>query len=122
MWVSHTKRFFQKKLEIVNEEISKDWGPWLRAQPRKAMGSSRSKWLRDEGDGDWGRQGRMGSNRTEKQGNQAPDFTQSNKSRSVSWDSTTVFANISRILNYGNTVERNEGNTNSIGVNELDSE
>ncbi|KAL8145567.1 hypothetical protein AgCh_003647 [Apium graveolens] len=34
--------------------VSKDWGSWLRAPPRKGAGGSKSKCLRDEGDDDWG--------------------------------------------------------------------
>lgn len=31
--LSHTERFCHKKLEAGTEEVSKDWGPWFRAQP-----------------------------------------------------------------------------------------
>ncbi|KAL8106742.1 hypothetical protein AgCh_023488 [Apium graveolens] len=48
-------RFCQKRLEAGSDEVSKEWGQWLRAQPRSAAGGTRSRWLRDDGDGDWGR-------------------------------------------------------------------
>lgn len=53
--LSHTERFCRKKLEGSEGEISKEWGQWLRAPPRKMTGGNRSKWLREEGDGEWGR-------------------------------------------------------------------
>ncbi|KAL1824155.1 hypothetical protein ACET3Z_010933 [Daucus carota] len=32
---------------------SKEWGSWLRASPRRNAGGNRSKWLLEDGDGDW---------------------------------------------------------------------
>lgn len=52
--MSHTERFCKKKLESNSGEVSKEWGSWLRAPPRKAVGASKSKWLQEEGDGEWG--------------------------------------------------------------------
>ncbi|XP_074334031.1 uncharacterized protein LOC141671643 [Apium graveolens] len=54
--LSHTEQFGRKKLEVNTGEIIKDWGHWLRAPPRRAVGRNTSKWLREEGDGDWRRQ------------------------------------------------------------------
>lgn len=31
----------------------KEWGAWLRAPPRRLAGQTKSKWLRDDGDGGW---------------------------------------------------------------------
>ncbi|KAK1360611.1 hypothetical protein POM88_045085 [Heracleum sosnowskyi] len=33
--------------------INNEWGAWLRAPPRRSFGGGRSKWLREDGDGDW---------------------------------------------------------------------
>lgn len=33
--LSHTERFCKKKLESCTTAVSKDWGSWLRAPPRK---------------------------------------------------------------------------------------
>lgn len=51
--ISHTERFCKKKLESTGGEVARDWGSWLRAPPRRAAGGIKSKWLRDEHDGDW---------------------------------------------------------------------
>lgn len=51
--ISHTKRFCKKKLEVGKEDVSKEWGQWLRAPPRRAVGGGRSKWLRENGDDGW---------------------------------------------------------------------
>lgn len=48
--LSHTERFCQKKFQ-QSSEMEKEWGGWLRAQPRRVAG--KSKWLREDGDGDW---------------------------------------------------------------------
>ncbi|KAL8105683.1 hypothetical protein AgCh_029471 [Apium graveolens] len=40
---------------MVVDAIKRDWGSWLRAPPRRAAGGSRSKWLREDGDENWGR-------------------------------------------------------------------
>lgn len=53
--LSHTERFCQKKLEAGSGEVNKEWGRWLRAQPRRAASGSRRKWLRDDEGRDWER-------------------------------------------------------------------
>lgn len=53
--ISHTERFWQRKFQ-QSSEGEKEWGGWLRAPPRRVIG--KSKWLREEGDDDWG--GRYG--------------------------------------------------------------
>lgn len=47
----HTERFCQKKFQHSGE-MEKEWGGLLRAQPHMVAG--KSKWLREEGDNDWG--------------------------------------------------------------------
>lgn len=53
--VTHTERFCRAKQDESGTEITRDWGGWLRAPPRRAAGQEKSKWLRDERDADWGR-------------------------------------------------------------------
>lgn len=48
--VSHTDRFCRNSMEKEGEVIVKEWGSWLKAQPRRVAGQSQSKWLREEGD------------------------------------------------------------------------
>ncbi|XP_074346159.1 uncharacterized protein LOC141684922 [Apium graveolens] len=52
--LTHTERFCNKKLETADGGITREWGKWVRAPPRRMTGNSISKWLRAEGDGDWG--------------------------------------------------------------------
>lgn len=52
--LSHTKCFYKKKLEAGGEMINKDWGHWLRAQSRRAVGAARASGM-EEGNGDWGK-------------------------------------------------------------------
>ncbi|KAL1805105.1 hypothetical protein ACET3Z_027342 [Daucus carota] len=50
------------------EEQTKEWGSWLRAQPRRNSGPVKSKWLREDGDSDWEeRQGRVQVNAKSKE-------------------------------------------------------
>lgn len=51
--LTHTERYCRKFLSNANSEPSKDWGSWLRAQPRRAGGIARSRWLREEDDQGW---------------------------------------------------------------------
>lgn len=51
--LTHTERFCQKKFEGDGSLVSKEWGAWLRAPPRRNGGGGRSKWLREEGGSDW---------------------------------------------------------------------
>lgn len=50
--VSHTDRFCRVNL-TGDEAKGKDWGSWLRAPPRRAVGQTQSKWLRSENDDTW---------------------------------------------------------------------
>lgn len=55
----HTERYCAKFLNSDKDEVNKEWGSWLRAQPRRALGPIRNKYLRDDGDIGWEeRQGR----------------------------------------------------------------
>ncbi|XP_074327248.1 uncharacterized protein LOC141696272 [Apium graveolens] len=51
--VSHTDRFCRNAMEKGVEVVTKEWGSWLRAPPRRVAGQVQSKWLRDEGDDTW---------------------------------------------------------------------
>lgn len=52
--LSHTERYCRKFLDNRGEDMVKEWGAWLRAPPRRMDGNNnKSKWLREEGDGDW---------------------------------------------------------------------
>lgn len=53
--VSHTDRFCRKYYESRVEHTIKEWGAWLRAPARRNVGQPKSKWFRDDGDGEWGR-------------------------------------------------------------------
>lgn len=50
----HTERFYKKKLDADGSSITREWEGWLRAPSRRCAGGGKSKWLRDEYDGDWG--------------------------------------------------------------------
>lgn len=69
--LTHTERFCKRKLENEGEVMNKDWGHWLRAQPRRVGSSSKSKWLRDEGDGGWNRDSDKSNRFQENQENQS---------------------------------------------------
>lgn len=51
--LTHTERFCKKKFAGEGSVVSREWGAWLRAQSRRSGGGNRSKWLREEGGGDW---------------------------------------------------------------------
>lgn len=51
--VSHTYRFCRSSTGGDEEGLAKDWGSWLRAPPRKVVGQTQSKWLRNENDDTW---------------------------------------------------------------------
>lgn len=53
--LTHTERFCKKKIGGEVEGNNREWGPWLRAPPRRQAGQERSKWLREEGDVNWGK-------------------------------------------------------------------
>ena len=72
--LSYTERFCRTKLETTDGEIVKEWGHWLRAPPRRVAGGSKSKWLREEGAGDWGPRKGMDNHSAENQGIQKPEF------------------------------------------------
>lgn len=59
--LSHTERFCKKRIEGGGDSVTRDWGSWLRAPPRRGAAQGRSKWLREEGDDRWG--GNFGSDR-----------------------------------------------------------
>lgn len=52
--VTHTERFCSKRPGSVQGDSIREWGSWLRAPLRRTTGQERSRWLRDERDGDWG--------------------------------------------------------------------
>lgn len=52
--VTHTERFCSKRSSLGQAELVREWGDWLRAPSRRLAGQEMSKWLRDEGDVDWG--------------------------------------------------------------------
>ncbi|XP_074336796.1 uncharacterized protein LOC141673970 [Apium graveolens] len=51
--LTHTERYCRKFLSNVSEGITKEWGSWLRAPPRRAGIPAKSRWLREEDDKDW---------------------------------------------------------------------
>lgn len=51
--LSHTERFCKKKFESESTMIQKEWGSWLRAPPCRGNAGGRSRWLREENDGEW---------------------------------------------------------------------
>ncbi|XP_063942974.1 uncharacterized protein LOC135150542 [Daucus carota subsp. sativus] len=74
--LTHTERFCSKRSTAESESVNKEWGSWLRAPPRRAGGSSRSKWLREEDDGDWGNKIDGGTNNEKFSGFQKSDLVQ----------------------------------------------
>lgn len=50
--MSHTERYCGKFLNRDKDEVNKEWGSWLRAQPRRNSGPAKSKWLSEDGDTD----------------------------------------------------------------------
>lgn len=54
--VSHTERFCMKSQVTNAGEHVREWGGWLHALQQRVEGQEKSKWLRDEGDEDWGQQ------------------------------------------------------------------
>ncbi|KAL8126745.1 hypothetical protein AgCh_013868 [Apium graveolens] len=116
------KKICKKKLEVGNEEVSKEWGYWLRAQPRKLAGGVTSKWLRGDGDGAWGRQGEMDSSTAGNTGFQKSDPMRAGSSRD-NRERSTVPSDITGISNFGNNkVVHKGGNLNINGPEYLDLE
>lgn len=75
--VSHTDRYCGKLLENTEEVGENEWGVWLKAPPRRVAGVVKIKWLRDEGDVNWGERNerhnnipKSGVNQMRKFGNQ----------------------------------------------------
>lgn len=52
--VTHTERFCRVKMNTQSGEVSREWGGWLRAPPRRTAMNEKSKWLRNERDEVWG--------------------------------------------------------------------
>lgn len=121
--LSYTERFCQRKLEADTEEVNREWGPWLRSQPRRVVGGSRSKWLREDGDGDWGRQVGTGSSKAGSQGVQNPNFVHYGMSSRGARDQTTIFADNQGKFNLRDINQSHkEGNSNVVGLDGLDLE
>lgn len=76
--LSHTERFCKKKLEGDGVTVTREWGGWLRAPPKRGAGGSKSKWLREEGDGGWSSTGGKESNNHQNSWKVNPEFQQSN--------------------------------------------
>lgn len=75
--MSHTERYCSKFLNREKDDVDKEWGSWLRAQPKKLASQAKSKFLREDGDTAWEeRQGRvngsmnLGDNRCVNSGSQ----------------------------------------------------
>lgn len=51
--LTHTERFCRKNLESKEEYVTRDWGSWLWAPPRRMGMQGKSKWLREEDDHEW---------------------------------------------------------------------
>lgn len=83
--MTHTERYCRKFLNRGSVELDKEWGSWLRAQPRRSAGPGKSKWLREDGDTDWEeRQGRVKVNAKSKEvncGNAGNQLAKERKSR-----------------------------------------
>lgn len=93
--LSHTERFCKKKLENNSGEVSKDWGSWLRAPPRRVGGASKSKWLREEGDGEWGQKYGMDNYQQQSREVPIPNIPQTGTQSGKQKDIVIGFANIS---------------------------
>lgn len=67
--ISHTERYCRQFLNRDKEDINREWGSWLRAQPRRNSGTVKSKWLREDDDANWeDKQGRVKVNPGSKEG------------------------------------------------------
>lgn len=90
--LSHTERFCTKKLDAGSMTTIKEWGIWLRAPPRRTAGGGRSKWLREEGDEDWG--GRKGKDNYNQQHSeiQIPDIARTGSQRQDKRDNSVNVA------------------------------
>lgn len=117
--LSHTERFCRKKLEGSEGEISKEWGQWLRAPPRKMAGSNRSKWLREEGDGEWRRKEGKDNYEAENQGFQNTGLARPTTNLHIRGDN----ADKSGYVNADGNNLRSEAGKSKVDINNgLDSE
>ncbi|KAL1829331.1 hypothetical protein ACET3Z_007743 [Daucus carota] len=104
-----------------NEELTFDEG--VEEEPRRAAGGVKSRWLREDSDGEWGRQAKTVFSNTDNQGIQNPDSSRVDRPTRVNREDTTVFTDISgnsksRVIN----LEHKEGNSNVAGFDGPDSD
>lgn len=59
--VTHTERFYSKRLHSNSSDLLKEWRNGLKAPPRRVAGQERSMWLRKDCDVDWGNNFGIGS-------------------------------------------------------------
>lgn len=86
--------FCRKKLESESSIVTREWGSWLRATSRRRAVQVRSKWLRDEGNDDWGDKSRTANS----EGFQTPNFQQSGSSKNMEGIKTISKASMGEIL------------------------
>lgn len=121
--LSHTERFCKKKFESRSEAVIKEWGHWLRAPPRRAVEGGRSKWLREEDDGDWGRKEGKGNHGVENQGFQTTKVShQTEEVRDRKDNITNLADNRGYSVKLSNHVQAKVGNSKSGKNNGLDSD
>ncbi|XP_074366501.1 uncharacterized protein LOC141707310 [Apium graveolens] len=92
--LTHTDRFCKKNMGGGQEALG-EWGGWLRAPPRRAGGQEKSKWLRDEKDGDWGE--KFGKDNYY---NQSADWQEGMKGKESyfrSWSRGIVISNVTNL-------------------------
>lgn len=123
--LSHTERFCKKKLDSGMSMVNKDWGSWLRAPPCKGAGGSRSKWLRDEGNGDWGSSYGKDNQRQNFSGVQNPINVHAGNQESNKREVTTGIAKnqglTDNVSNNSNLMGRNPFTNSPVGPEEDES-
>lgn len=97
--VTHIDRFCRRFIGKRDTEIEKEWGPWLRATPRRAVNQGKSRWLRKEDDATWeariGRENQYHNYREDNSSNKDKDIIKASNSRSlVATESHKINSNI----------------------------
>lgn len=69
-------------------------GTLVKGSASQGAGGSKSKWLKDDGDDDWGRKVGLDNYKAENQGFQTPNFSSAGTPQRDFREKTTLFANI----------------------------
>lgn len=107
--LTHTERFCKKKFDASSENVNRELGSWLRAPPRRVAGAPKSKWLREEGDGDWNL--RYGKDNSQQQNGEGsiPNFTHAGNQM---WNKQDCMADLSGAIGGSNLNSKIVGGNN----------